>query len=65
MGPHSYEFPWQRDNYYNILTYIPNRKWSKENGRWMYYSEGLHERDLQWVKDRFTPLSSSEPRPKE
>lgn len=54
-GPPSYEFPWHRDNYYGLEAYITNRKWSKEKGRWLYYAEGLHERDLQWVKERFTP----------
>jgi hypothetical protein len=33
---------------------VPNRKWSKEQERWLYYADGLHERDLQWVKERFS-----------
>lgn len=52
-GPPSYEFPWHRDNYYSLEAYVPNRKWSKEGGRWLYYAERQHERDLQWVKERF------------
>lgn len=56
-GPPSYEFPWHRDNYYALEAYVPNRKWSRERGRWIYYAEGLHEKDLQWVKDRFAPGS--------
>lgn len=53
-GPPSYELPWHRDKYYDLEAYIPNRKWSKEQKKWLYYAEGLHDRDLQWVKDRFS-----------
>ena len=34
---------------------MPNRRWSKEEERWVYHAEGLHERDLAWVRERFTP----------
>ena len=44
------------DNYYNLNAYIPNRKWSKEQQKWIYYAAGLHDRDLAWVKDKFTPV---------
>ena len=54
-GPPSYEFPWHRDTYYGLEAYVPNRKWSKEQEKWVYYAEGLHEKDLQWVKERFSP----------
>ncbi|KAK3702829.1 hypothetical protein LTR37_014813 [Vermiconidia calcicola] len=57
-GPPSYEFPWHRDNYYGLEAYVPNRKWSKEKEKWMYYAEGLHERDLQWIKERFTGVDA-------
>jgi hypothetical protein len=59
-GPPSYEFPWHRDNYYGLEAYVPNRKWAKEQEKWLYYAEGLHERDLQLVKERF---SATEPAP--
>lgn len=59
-GPPSYELPWHRDKYYDLEAYVPNRKWSREQEKWLYYSEGLHERDLQWVKERF---SSPDPIP--
>lgn len=52
-GPPSYDFPFHRDNYYALdASYVPNRKWSKETGRWHYYQgNGLqHERDLEWVR---------------
>lgn len=52
-GPPSYEFPFHRDNYYNLEAYVPNRKWSAEEGRWRYYAGGQHERDLEWVRERF------------
>lgn len=54
-GPPSYEVPFHRDNYYGLEAYVPNRKWSKEQERWLYYARGLHEKDLQWVKERFSP----------
>ena len=54
MGPPSYEFPWHRDNYYGLEAYVPNRKWSKEQEKWLYYADGLHERDLQFIKERFS-----------
>lgn len=60
-GPNSYEFPWHRDNYYGLEAYVPNRKWSKEQERWIYYAQGLHEKDLQWVKERFTPTTPQAP----
>jgi len=52
-GPPSYEFPYHRDNYYNLEAYVPNRKWSHEEGCWKYYAATQHERDLEWVRDRF------------
>lgn len=52
-GPPSYEFPFHRDNYYNLEAYVPNRKWSREEGCWKYYAGTQHERDLEWVRDRF------------
>jgi hypothetical protein len=52
-GPPSYEFPYHRDNYYNLEAYVPNRKWSREEGCWKYYAGTQHERDLEWVRDRF------------
>lgn len=55
QGRPSYEMPFHRDNYYNLLAYVPNRKWSGEEQRWLYYASGAHDRDLAWVKDRFMP----------
>jgi hypothetical protein len=52
-GPPSYEFPYHRDNYYNLEAYVPNRKWSNDEECWKYYAGTQHERDLEWVRDRF------------
>ena len=52
-GPPSYEFPYHRDNYYNLEAYVPNRKWSREDECWKYYAGTQHERDLEWVRERF------------
>ena len=49
-GPPSYEFPYHRDNYYMLESYLPNRRWDKEKQTWLYYPDSQHERDLEWVK---------------
>lgn len=59
-GPPSYEFPYHRDNYYNLEAYVPNRKWSREEGCWKYYAATQHERDLEWVRGRFGPEEDGE-----
>ena len=59
-GRHSFEMPFNRDNYYSLLAYVPNRKWSKEGQRWLYYAVGAHVRDMAWVKDRFMLRTQSE-----
>ncbi|KAK3110456.1 hypothetical protein LTR53_015246 [Teratosphaeriaceae sp. CCFEE 6253] len=51
----SYDVPYHRDNYYSIQAYIPNRKWSKDEFRWLYYARGSHERDLEWTRRWFLP----------
>ncbi len=56
-GPPSYEFPYHRDVYYSLEAYVPNRKWSREKQEWIYYAADLHRRDIEWVKERFTPLT--------
>jgi hypothetical protein len=56
-GPPSYQPLFMRDNYYSVEAFVPNRKWDKEQQRWMYYSNWPlpHEQDLAWVMQRFTP----------
>ncbi|KAI9692814.1 MAG: hypothetical protein M1822_004808 [Bathelium mastoideum] len=53
-GPSSYEFPYHRDNYYMLKSYLPNRRWEKEERRWLYYPDSQHERDLEWIKRQAT-----------
>ena len=52
QGDASYQLPFHRDNYYNsgMYAYVPNRKWSKNDSRWIYYATGGHERDLEWTR---------------
>ena len=56
-GPSSYEFPYHRDNYYNLKAYVPNRKWSKEDERWKYFGP-LHEKDLAIARQWFLPAET-------
>ena len=54
-GPPSYQPLFMRDNYYDVVAFVPNRKWDKEKGKWMYYAswKTAHENDLAWVVQRF------------
>lgn len=53
-GPENFEFPFARDVYYSLETYVPNRKWSKERQRWLYPTPGLpHAQDVAWFESRF------------
>ncbi|KAL6708782.1 hypothetical protein ACN47E_002478 [Coniothyrium glycines] len=49
-GPLSLEFPYQRDEYYMLEAYLPNRWWRKNERRWVYTIAGQHERDLELVQ---------------
>ncbi|CAO2649185.1 Nn.00g101340.m01.CDS01 [Neocucurbitaria sp. VM-36] len=49
-GPPSIEFPYQRDEYYMLEAYLPNRWWKKVEGRWIYNIAGHHERDIELVQ---------------
>lgn len=50
-GPASYEFPFNRDNYYSLEAYVTNRKWDKDEHRWRYFQDWKeqHMRDLTWT----------------
>ncbi|KAF2494357.1 hypothetical protein BU16DRAFT_550386 [Lophium mytilinum] len=48
-GPESFEFPYHRDNYYALGSYLPNRRFEKSTGVWHYYPSDQHLRDLEWV----------------
>lgn len=54
-GRPSFEIPFHRDNYYSLLAYVPNRKWDKEQHKWMYYGGLGHERDLEWTRRWYLP----------
>ncbi|KAK0290587.1 hypothetical protein LTR35_000018 [Friedmanniomyces endolithicus] len=56
----SYDVPFNRDNYYSLLAYVPNRKWSKDERRWLYYARGAHERDLEWTRRWFLPKAGDD-----
>ncbi|OAL49292.1 hypothetical protein IQ07DRAFT_569741 [Pyrenochaeta sp. DS3sAY3a] len=49
-GPPSLEFPYQRDEYYMLEAYLPNRWWRKVEARWIYTIAGQHDRDLELVQ---------------
>jgi hypothetical protein len=49
-GPPSLEFPYQRDEYYMLEAYLPNRWWKKQDAYWFYTINGQHERDLELVQ---------------
>ena len=48
-GPPTLEFPFHRDNYYMLETYMPSRGWSHDQKRWMYATAEQHDMDLQFV----------------
>lgn len=48
-GPPSLEFPYQRDEYYMLEAYLPNRWWKKSEARWVYIIAGQHDRDVALV----------------
>ncbi|KIW71360.1 hypothetical protein PV04_03541 [Phialophora macrospora] len=56
-GPPSYQPIYMRDNYYSVEAFVPNRKWDKEEQKWVYYAKWPrpHENDLNWLVARFTP----------
>jgi hypothetical protein len=51
-GPPSLEFPYQRDEYYMLEAYLPNRWWRKTEQRWVYTVGGQHERDVEQLVQR-------------
>ncbi|KAG8165076.1 hypothetical protein KVR01_005351 [Diaporthe batatas] len=49
-GPPSADFPFNRDNYYMLEAYLPNRCWLKEKGRWGYMPAEQHNTDLDLIR---------------
>lgn len=57
-GPPTLDFPFHRDRYHYIEAYVPNRGWSKMQGRWMYQYASprkVHESDLEWTMRYYKP----------
>ncbi|RYC54588.1 hypothetical protein CHU98_g11621 [Xylaria longipes] len=48
-GPPSLDFPYHRDNYYLLETFMPNRSWSKEYSRWLFVPASQHDRDIEFI----------------
>ena len=59
-GKPCYEFPYHRDGYYSLEAYVPNRKWDKEEERWLYYDGLQHERDVAVAVRVFGGLSGDD-----
>lgn len=51
-GPSSYEFPFHRDIYYGLEAYVPNRRWDREERKWLYPTGNQHQFDLDWIRRR-------------
>jgi len=48
-GPSTFDFPYHRDNYYLLETFMPNRSWSQDLSRWLYLPAEQHDRDIEFV----------------
>ncbi|KAJ3571662.1 hypothetical protein NPX13_g5300 [Xylaria arbuscula] len=48
-GPPSLDFPYHRDNYYLLETFVPNRSWSQDMSKWLYVPAEQHDRDVEFV----------------
>ncbi|KAK3312034.1 hypothetical protein B0H66DRAFT_486611 [Apodospora peruviana] len=46
-GPPTVDFPFVRDNYYILESFMPHRSWVKEQDRWIYMPAEQHEKDLE------------------
>ncbi|KAI2631241.1 hypothetical protein GGS21DRAFT_171134 [Xylaria nigripes] len=55
-GPPTLEFPYHRDNYYLLETFMPGRSWNREMSRWLYLPAEQHDYDVEylarWVERR-------------
>lgn len=48
-GPPSLEFPYSRDNYYLVETFVPNRSWDQSRPGWIYMPAEQHDRDVEFI----------------
>ncbi|KAK0642907.1 hypothetical protein B0T16DRAFT_332559 [Cercophora newfieldiana] len=46
-GPPTVDFPFQRDNYYMLEAYLPNRSWIAERDEWVYLPANQHDKDVE------------------
>ncbi|KAI6378370.1 hypothetical protein MCOR25_002238 [Pyricularia grisea] len=46
-GPPTIDWPYHRDTYYMLETYLPNRCWSGDEKRYLYVPAEQHEREVQ------------------
>lgn len=58
-GPPTVDFPHNRDSYYMLEAFLPNRSWITERNVWVYLPEDQHDKDLEiavkweaWAKGR-------------
>ncbi|KAI1497122.1 hypothetical protein F5X99DRAFT_397898 [Biscogniauxia marginata] len=48
-GPPTYDFPYRRDNYYMLESWLPNRSWNSDLKEWMYMPAEQHDKDVEFV----------------
>lgn len=46
-GPPTVDFPYQRDNYYMLEAFLPNRSWLTEQKKWIYLGAEQHDKDVE------------------
>ena len=55
-GQPTFDFPFHRDNYYMLETYMPGRSWIAEHKAWAYLTADTHDKDVEaiskWAKWR-------------
>ena len=55
-GQPTFDFPYHRDNYYMLETYMPGRSWIAEHKAWAYLTADTHDKDLEglarWARVR-------------
>ncbi|KAK0706220.1 hypothetical protein B0T26DRAFT_655937 [Lasiosphaeria miniovina] len=46
-GPPTLDFPFNRDQYYMLEAFLPNRSWISEEQKWVYMLAKQHDTDLE------------------
>lgn len=64
QGPSTLDFPFNRDNYYMLEAFLPNRSWIAHLGRWGYLPADQHDKDVEvavkweaWRRSRVENIS--------